>query len=322
MANLSEALKEKDLGNEAYKKRDFVKAHQHYDKAIELDPKNITFLTNKAAVYFEETKYEDCIKLCEHAVEVGRENHSDYKLIAKALARIGNAYLKQDRMKDALHYFDKSVSEFRDPQVLKIQKDLERKVKEADRQAYINPDLAMEEKNKGNEAYQKGDFPTALKHYSEALKRNPDDAKLYSNRAACYAKLMEFRYALEDCEKCIKLDPTFIKGFIRKGMALMALHEYSRALKAYEEALRLDPNSSEAMDGLRLATAACDENPTKAKEQAMNDPEIQAILGDPGMRMILEQMTQDPKAVREHLKNPAIADKISKLLEAGVIGMR
>jgi len=322
MANSTEALKEKELGNEAYKKRDFTTAHQHYDRAIELDPKNVTFMTNKAAVYFEEAKYDECIKLCEKAVEIGRENHSDYKLIAKAMARIGNAYLKQDREKDALHYFDKSVSEFRDPQIVRIRQELEKKVKEADRQAYINPDMAMEEKNLGNTAFQKGDFPTALKHYTEAIKRNPDDAKLYSNRAACYAKLMEFRYALEDCEKCIKIEPTFVKGYIRKGLALMALHESSRALKAFEEALRLDPNSSEAMDGLRSATKAYDENPSKAKEKAINDPEIQAILGDPAMRMILEQMTQDPKAVREHLQNPAIAEKISKLLEAGVIGMR
>jgi len=322
MANPTEALKEKELGNEAYKKRDFAAAHKHYDRAIELDPANITFLTNKAAVYFEEGAFDKCIEICEKAVEIGREHHSDYKLIAKAFARIGKTYLKQDRLKEALHYFDKSVSEFRDPEIVRLRQDVEKKVKEADRKAYINPELALEEKTKGNEAYQKGDFPTALKHYTEAIKRNPEDAKLYSNRAACYAKLMEFRYALEDCEKCIKLDPTFVKGYIRKGMALMALHEHARALRAYEEALRLDPNSSEAMEGMRAASAATESDPTKAKERAFNDPEIQAILADPAMRLILEQMTQDPKAVREHLKNPAIAEKISKLLDAGIIGMR
>lgn len=47
------ALQEKDAGNAAYKKKDFDKAIDHYTKALELDDQDISYLTNRAAVYLE-----------------------------------------------------------------------------------------------------------------------------------------------------------------------------------------------------------------------------------------------------------------------------
>uniref|UniRef100_A0A1I7T1P2 TPR_REGION domain-containing protein n=1 Tax=Caenorhabditis tropicalis TaxID=1561998 RepID=A0A1I7T1P2_9PELO len=201
------AIAEKDLGNAAYKSKDFAAALAHYDKAIELDPTNITFYNNKAAVYFEEKKFEECVQECEKAVEIGRETRADYKLIAKAMSRAGNAFQKQGDVEKALHWFQRSLSEFRDPELVKKVKELEKQLKEAERLAYINPQLAQEEKNKGNELFNQGDYLTAKRHYDEAVKRDPENAVLYSNRAACLTRLMEFQRALEDCDTCIMKDP-------------------------------------------------------------------------------------------------------------------
>lgn len=235
---------------------------------------------------------------------------------------MANAHSKKGDLEQAKFFYNKSLTEHRTPDTLTKLSEVEKLIKEEERRKYINPELALEEKNKGNERFSAGDYPTALKHYHEAIKRNPEDAKLYSNRAACYQKLAEFHLALKDCEDCIKLDPSFIKGYTRKGYALLAMKEYSKASTAFQKAMEIDPHSSEALEGYRKCTLAQNSNPEEVRKRALQDPEIQGILGDPAMRLILEQMQTDPKAVQDHLKNPEIARKIEKLIEAGLIGLR
>lgn len=319
--NRKQALIQKDLGNDCYKKKEFDNAITHYEKAIEFDPTDITFYTNMAAVFFEQKEYEKCIKECEKAIEIGRENRADFKLIAKAFTRIGNAYKKMEQWKLAKTYFEKSMSEHRTPEIKTLLSEVERRIVEEERKAYIDPVKAEQEKELGNEYFKKGDYSTAVKHYTEAIKRNPDDSKLYSNRAACYTKLAAFDLGLKDCEQCCKLDPKFIKGWIRKGKILQGMQQPSKALTAYQKALELDPSNAEALEGYRSCSTQLNSNPEEVRKRAMSDPEVQQILRDPAMRCILEQMQQDPHALQDHLKNPEIAAKIQKLLESGLIAL-
>ena len=293
------ARREKDAGNAAYKKKDFDTAIVHYNKAIEHDSTDITFYSNIAAVHFEKKDFRKCITECERAIEIGRENRADYKLIAKAFTRAGNSYRKLNENKQAKMYYEKSLSEHRTPEVKTLLSKIEAVIKEEERRAFIDPEKAEEEKELGNEFFKKGDFVSAVKHYTEAINRNPDDPKLYSNRAACYTKLAAFDLGLKDCDMCTKLDDKFIKGWVRKGKIHQGMQQPSKALNAYQKAMEIDPTNAEAIEGYRSCTVAVHSNPEEVRKKAMNDPEVQAILKDPAMRMILEQMQSDPKAVQE-----------------------
>lgn len=62
-----------------------------------------------------------------------------------------------------------------------------------------------------------GKFPAALKEYEEAIKRNPNSAKYYSNLGTVYIKLMEWQRAKENFDIALKKDPAYIKAYPKKG---------------------------------------------------------------------------------------------------------
>jgi len=120
----------------------------------------MTYRTNVAAVYFEQKKYQECIDECLAAIDIGRENRADYKLIAKAYCRMGNAARKMGDNKTAKVYYDKSLSEHRTPETRALVSEVEVLIKEEERRAYIDPVKAEEEKEKGNDFFKKGDYGT------------------------------------------------------------------------------------------------------------------------------------------------------------------
>jgi stress-induced-phosphoprotein 1 len=148
-----DALAEKELGNAAYKAKDFVAALAHYDAAIELDPAEISFLTNKAAVFFEQKEFGKCIEVCDTAVEKGRELRVDYKIIGKAMTRKGNALCKLDNLEDAIEVYAKSLMEHRTADTLKRKDETERTLKERNRVAYLDPVKADAAREEGNELF-------------------------------------------------------------------------------------------------------------------------------------------------------------------------
>ncbi|KAK9079607.1 hypothetical protein SSX86_001280 [Deinandra increscens subsp. villosa] len=331
----SQALKEKEAGNAAYKKKDFETAISHYSKALELYDADISFLTNRAAVYMEMGKYDECIKDCDKAVERGRELRSDYKMVARALTRKGTALVKLAKTsKDyepAIETFQKALTEHRNPDTLKKLNDAERAKKELEQQEYYDPELADKEREKGNECFKQQKYPDAIKHYTESLRRNPKDARAYSNRAACYTKLGAMPEGLKDAEKCIELDPKFTKGYTRKGAIQFFMKEYDKALETYQEGLKYDPQNQELLDGVRSCVQQInrasrgDLTPEELKERqakAMQDPEIQGILTDPVMQQVLQDLQENPKAAQDHMKNPLVMNKIQKLISSGIVQMK
>jgi stress-induced-phosphoprotein 1 len=324
------AEKEKALGTEQYKKRNFDEAIEHYQAAWDLN-KDITYLNNLGAAYFEKGDYQAAIEACTKAVEEGRTTYADFKVIAKSYARIGTAYEKQGDLEKAVENYNMSLREHRTPEVVNKLRAAERNKIEAARKAAIDPAKAEEAREEGNKKFKESDWPGAVAAYSEMIKRAPEDPRGYSNRAAAFTKLLEFPSALDDCATAIKKDPTFIRAYIRKAQAYFGMREYSKCLDACGEASVVDNapphNGANAREIEQTQTKALNamysarenESEDQTRERLLKDPEIMGIMQDPVMQSILQQAQSDPAALAEHMKNPGVRSKIQKLIAAGVI---
>lgn len=318
----------KKKGTELYKKRQFDEAIENYTQAWETH-KDITYKTNLGAAKFEKGDYEGCIHACQEAVEYGREILADFKIIAKAFARIGTSYEKMGDLGNAILYYQKAQTEHRTPEVLAKLRAAEKAKIAAEKASYINPEEAEKARELGNAKFKESDWPAAVEAYSEMIKRAPDDARGFSNRAACFIKLLEFPSAIQDCDEAIKRDPSFIRAYLRKAQAYFTMREYNKCINVCAEAMEHDTDGKNAREiqaqetkALQAQYSARDgETEEQTMERIQRDPEIVGILQDPVMQSILQQAKDDPAALQEHLKNPSIRSKIQKLVHAGVIRM-
>ena len=83
-------------------------------------------------------------------------------------------------------------------------------------------------------------FSCAKFYFSEAIKRNPKDARNFLNRSMSYLKLNAPAEALRDAESAIAIDPEFGKAYIRKANALIRMQKTSEAMTALDTAATKD----------------------------------------------------------------------------------
>jgi stress-induced-phosphoprotein 1 len=309
------AENEKKLGTENYKKRNFDEAIAHYTKAWELY-KDITYLNNLGAANFEKGDYDAAIQACEKAVEEGREIYADFKMIAKAYARIGSSYEKKGDLTLAIEN-KKALTEHRTPDIVNKLRAAEKFKIDSAKQAYVDPEKAEEARVLGNDKFKAADWPGAVEAYTEMTKRAPEDPRGYSNRAAAFIKLLEFPSAIQDCDLAIKKDPSFIRAHIRKAQAYFGMRDYSKCLDACTEALEADTtkaNTREIEQQQQKAISAMyssreNETEEQTKERIQRDPEVSTTI--PPFREYLVTCPLDPwhHARSNHAKYPTTSSR-------------
>eukprot|EP00826_Nyctotherus_ovalis_P019266 TRINITY_DN15911_c0_g1_i1.p1 TRINITY_DN15911_c0_g1~~TRINITY_DN15911_c0_g1_i1.p1 ORF type:complete len:544 (+),score=181.02 TRINITY_DN15911_c0_g1_i1:196-1827(+) len=325
LKNATLAEEEKAKGNAEYSAKNFDKALLYYDTAIKHNPKEPIYYLNKASVFIEQKKFEEALNACEIALRVAEEiSPRPLQKIAKVHAKKGNCYLQMKEFDNAIKAYDTSLLEVNDPAIKKKRNECAQLKKEQEEKAYINPELAEKHREEGNKYYRDGNYIEARKQYDEAIKRSPQSAVLYVNRALTWLKVLEHAKALQDIDHSLKIDPKYIKAYAKKGNIHLQLKEFHRALLAYEKGLELDGSNKECLEGLRRTEEEMYRTPPSEDraQKAMQDEDVRLLMNDPRVAQMLKEMRENPQGVKASNPDPFLSKAIRTLIAAGILGMR
>ena len=114
--------------------------------------------------------------------------------------------------------------------------------------------LALDEKNKGNEHFKSGQYEKAVECYSKGMQYDPTNPLLPANRAMAFLKLKKFVQSEADCTLALSQDSANVKAYLRRGTARVALGKVESARKDFNDALKLEPDNKQAKQELENIT--------------------------------------------------------------------
>ena len=215
---------ENHLGMESYKKGDYEAAISHHSKAQDLNPSDMMSLYNTAFIMFQKEKFDECIDHCTKAINVGKANAADIKMLDKVRklhAKVENhfgieAYKGRSLDKAISHHmkameldptemlsmYNIAFIKFQQEQYGECVEFCTRVTQEHSAETKMVEDIielhAKVENHLGMEAYNMKEFDRAISHHTKAAKVNPKDMMSIYNIA--YIKYQQEKY-----EECVDL---------------------------------------------------------------------------------------------------------------------
>lgn len=221
-------------GNKFFKAKEYAKAIMEYSKAIEFDPKNATYYSNRAAALMLANRFIEALEDCKEADELDPNN-------MKILLRLGRLYTNLGRPEEALAVF------------LKINPPASAKDKQ--------PAISMQQHlRQAEEQLRSGTSGSMVVHALDQAERGlgagvdrPRKWKLM--RGEAYLKMGNVN-SLGDAQNVVMSllrsngqDPD---ALVLRGRILYAQGDNEKAIQHFRQALNCDPDFKDAVKYLRM----------------------------------------------------------------------
>lgn len=226
-----EALKKN--GDEFFDKQDYEKALEYYNKALELDERNLELLANRAYVYFRQRKYSDCISESNEIIKLGEGRRHYAGPVFTALFLIGcaehnaNGIESRQSVETALRQAFFIAPSNRIEQLISIYNKITK--------GGLDYSAALEVTNEGIMFYSHGDRQSAIQMFTEAIELNAGEALAFACRAICHAEDAELEDNLiRDIKQCLELDYRYLPYFLEVSERLVVAGQIADGFRLIE----------------------------------------------------------------------------------------
>eukprot|EP00294_Goniomonas_avonlea_P015930 CAMPEP_0114552330 /NCGR_PEP_ID=MMETSP0114-20121206/7070_1 /TAXON_ID=31324 /ORGANISM="Goniomonas sp, Strain m" /LENGTH=580 /DNA_ID=CAMNT_0001737205 /DNA_START=24 /DNA_END=1766 /DNA_ORIENTATION=+ len=256
----------KDRGDGFFRGRNFPGAVNAYTSALELDPMQVSCLSNRAAAFLHLGAYAKAlvdagaaISLLDRQLERNKDSEdiTGQSAISKALARRGAAHLRLGMLDLALK--DLERAKVYAPGNEALQNDVARLCQEVQASPFLRA------KKEGDAKFAAGDLDGALVCYDAAIAHDDGCFQAYSNRAAVHLSAERYRECVSDCDRALFLidgkhdggdTKLGLRVLVRRGTAHCWLGQFDKGRADLIRAVKQDPHNPHLRQDVSLIVSA------------------------------------------------------------------
>jgi protein O-GlcNAc transferase len=196
-------------------------AIQWYQKTLELNPKNISALTNMGAVLQSKGKLGEAVSCYQKAITI-KPNY------AKAHSNLGVALQGQGKLDEAVVCLQKAIS--------------------------IKPDYVEANYNLGVVFQEQGKLAEAVTVFQTTISIKPDYAEAYSNLGVVFQGQGKLAEAITVYQTAISIKPDYAKAYSNLGLGFQEQGMLVKAVANFQTAITIKPDYEDAHSNLLLCS--------------------------------------------------------------------
>ncbi|MBI5325305.1 MAG: tetratricopeptide repeat protein [Ignavibacteriae bacterium] len=195
-----------ERGKEKLRIKDYPGALKELDKAIALNPKDLSSINMRGLVKFELGKHQEALEDFNKVVEIDPNSFSAYH--NRANAKI-------------------------------LMKDYEGAITDLDMAIKMNPQSSVEYHSRGEAKFDIGDYNGAIKDFNTSLQLNPKNWQAFATRAVAKYNTCDYKGAIKDFDKTLEFNPRDSVSILKRGLSKMQVGMIESGCLDLKESLRL-----------------------------------------------------------------------------------